>query len=225
MMEEQRQRRYNTFAVRIQRAYRRWKSRKYFIDLRAMCPWPRCSPAPARASTRMLMQRHDVCICGAPQRKMSCLARKSASVSVCGASTLATILASSTMPLCAHSWVRPLRSMRHPTALGRRSHSTRCYAMSLPPISRQDNPSDLCRQCDQVRPAIQAAAADAAGDRDAGQHYRVREGDRRAAKGQGGTRVQAPNQYFGHQDHQRQVGGRRPTHARTQTQARAICRD
>ena len=37
MMEEQRQRKYHTYAVRIQRAYRLWKSRKYFIDLRAMC--------------------------------------------------------------------------------------------------------------------------------------------------------------------------------------------
>jgi hypothetical protein len=35
MMEELRQRRYHSFAVRIQRAYRSWKSRKYFIDLRA----------------------------------------------------------------------------------------------------------------------------------------------------------------------------------------------
>jgi len=35
MLEEVRARKYHTFAVKIQRAYRSWKARKYFLDLKA----------------------------------------------------------------------------------------------------------------------------------------------------------------------------------------------
>lgn len=34
MLEEQRDRKYHTYARKIQRVYRRWKSRKYFIEMR-----------------------------------------------------------------------------------------------------------------------------------------------------------------------------------------------
>ena len=33
-------RKYHSYAVKIQRAYRSWKARKYFLELKEKCTWP-----------------------------------------------------------------------------------------------------------------------------------------------------------------------------------------
>ena len=37
LLEELRSRKYHTYAQKIQRAYRRWKARKYFLELKEKC--------------------------------------------------------------------------------------------------------------------------------------------------------------------------------------------
>lgn len=37
LLEELRARKYHTYAQKIQRAYRRWKARKYFLELKEKC--------------------------------------------------------------------------------------------------------------------------------------------------------------------------------------------